>query len=67
MCFYQVKVVYFNNTPIPDKLVYLFEGEEWSARHIQNLTTDGDGIASFSLDTTDYKGDVNLIVSITLC
>ncbi|KAM4628384.1 alpha-2-macroglobulin-like [Polymixia lowei] len=60
----KVKAVYFNNTPIPDKSVYLFEGERWSARHKQNLTTDSDGVASFSLNTTNLRGSIDLIASI---
>ncbi|XP_071372715.1 alpha-2-macroglobulin-like [Centroberyx affinis] len=61
----KVKVVYFNNTPIPNKLVHLLEGGRWSARLIQNLTTDSDGIATFSLNTTDLRGDINLRTSTT--
>uniref|UniRef100_UPI003AAE80E9 alpha-2-macroglobulin-like n=1 Tax=Centroberyx gerrardi TaxID=166262 RepID=UPI003AAE80E9 len=61
----KVKAVYFNNTPIPNKLVHLFEGGRWSARLIQNLTTDSDGIATFSLNTADLRGDINLRVSTT--
>ncbi|XP_078140102.1 alpha-2-macroglobulin-like [Centroberyx gerrardi] len=61
----KLKAVYFNNTPIPNKLVHLFEGERWSARLIQNLTTDSDGIVTFSLNTADLRGDINLRTSTT--
>uniref|UniRef100_A0A3B4WY74 Alpha-2-macroglobulin-like n=1 Tax=Seriola lalandi dorsalis TaxID=1841481 RepID=A0A3B4WY74_SERLL len=55
---------HYNNTPIPDMVVYLFEGRnKHSARLLQNLTTDSDGIAAFSFNTTNHKGDVNLYVS----
>ncbi|KAF1393511.1 hypothetical protein PFLUV_G00016750 [Perca fluviatilis] len=61
----EVKAVYYNNTPIPDMPVFLFEGERWSSRWLQNLTTDGDGVAAFSLSTAAFKGDVHLQVSDT--
>ncbi|XP_044057401.1 alpha-2-macroglobulin-like [Siniperca chuatsi] len=59
----KVKAVYYNNTPIPDMPVYLFEGERWSARRVQNLTTDSDGVATFSFSTTNVKGDIRLHVN----
>ncbi|XP_045929765.1 alpha-2-macroglobulin-like [Micropterus dolomieu] len=59
----KVKAVHYNNTPIPDMPVYLFEGERWSARLVQNLTTDSDGIATFSFSSADFKGDIHLHVS----
>ncbi|XP_022624993.1 alpha-2-macroglobulin-like isoform X1 [Seriola dumerili] len=59
----KVKAVHYNNTPIPDMVVYLFEGKnKHSARLLQNLTTDSDGIAAFSFNTSNHKGDVNLHV-----
>ncbi|XP_030260679.1 alpha-2-macroglobulin-P-like [Sparus aurata] len=57
----KVKAVYFNNTPIPDKLVHLFLHGMSSSRLLQNLTTDSDGIASFSLNTTSFKGNIQLL------
>ncbi|XP_038548731.1 alpha-2-macroglobulin-like isoform X3 [Micropterus salmoides] len=59
----KVKAVHYNNTPIPDMPVYLFEGERWSARLVQNLTTDSDGIATFSFNSADLKGGIHLHVS----
>uniref|UniRef100_A0A8C7TNX9 Alpha-2-macroglobulin-like n=1 Tax=Oncorhynchus mykiss TaxID=8022 RepID=A0A8C7TNX9_ONCMY len=60
----KINVVHFNNTPISDMLVYLLEKKGWSSHHLQNLTTDSHGIASFSLNTTTMpKEDINLIVS----
>ncbi|XP_037630769.1 alpha-2-macroglobulin-like [Sebastes umbrosus] len=61
----KIKAVYYNNTPIPGMPVHLFEGERWSARLLQNLTTDSDGVATFSLSTADFKGDIHLHVSIS--
>ncbi|XP_051813509.1 alpha-2-macroglobulin-like [Acanthochromis polyacanthus] len=59
----KVKAVYFNNTPIPDMPVYLFEGESWSSRRLQNLTTDSSGVANFSLSTENLNGDIRLHIS----
>ncbi|KAM3833923.1 alpha-2-macroglobulin-like [Diretmus argenteus] len=59
----KIKAVYLNNKPLPDKMVYLFEGDRWSARLIQNLTTNNDGIATFSLNTANYKENIRLTVS----
>uniref|UniRef100_A0A8C8CJP2 Uncharacterized protein n=1 Tax=Oncorhynchus tshawytscha TaxID=74940 RepID=A0A8C8CJP2_ONCTS len=60
----KINVVHFNNTPISDMLVYLLEKKGWSSHHLQNLTTDSHGVASFSLNTTTMpKEDINLIVS----
>ncbi|XP_028429998.1 alpha-2-macroglobulin [Perca flavescens] len=61
----KVKAVHYNNTPIPAMPVFLFEGERWSSRWLQNLTTDSDGVATFSLSTAAFKGDVHLQVSDT--
>ncbi|XP_051814091.1 alpha-2-macroglobulin-like [Acanthochromis polyacanthus] len=57
----KVKAVYFNNTPIPDMPVYLFEGETWSSRRLQNLTTDSSGVARFSFE--GFQGLIHLIIS----
>ncbi|KAM8853867.1 alpha-2-macroglobulin-P-like [Synchiropus picturatus] len=61
----KVKGVYYNNTPMANVPLYLFEGERWSSRHLQNLTTDHDGVASFSISTDDRKQDLHLHVSTT--
>ncbi|XP_070684724.1 alpha-2-macroglobulin-like [Pempheris klunzingeri] len=61
----KVKAVYYNNTPIPDMLVYLSEGERWSSRRLQNLTTNSDGVATFSLDSADLHENTRLHVSST--
>lgn len=59
----KVKAVHYNNTPIPDMPVYLFVGERWSARLLQNLTTDSDGVATFSLSTDGFSDDIKLHIS----
>ncbi|XP_060928856.1 alpha-2-macroglobulin-like [Limanda limanda] len=59
----KVKAVHFNDTPIADMQVYLLEGERWSSRLLQNLTTDSDGVATFSFSTAELNGAINLHVS----
>uniref|UniRef100_A0A8P4KGZ8 Alpha-2-macroglobulin n=1 Tax=Dicentrarchus labrax TaxID=13489 RepID=A0A8P4KGZ8_DICLA len=59
----KVKAVYYNNTPIPDMPVYLFESNLWSSRRLQNLRTNSDGVATFSFSTADFNGDIHLHVS----
>uniref|UniRef100_A0A673C6V2 Uncharacterized protein n=1 Tax=Sphaeramia orbicularis TaxID=375764 RepID=A0A673C6V2_9TELE len=55
-----------NKVPIPDMPVYLFEGETWSSRHLQNLTTDKNGVTTFTVDTSMYSGDIHLHVKPSL-
>uniref|UniRef100_A0A4W6CPT5 Alpha-2-macroglobulin bait region domain-containing protein n=1 Tax=Lates calcarifer TaxID=8187 RepID=A0A4W6CPT5_LATCA len=57
------KCFHYNDTPIPDMAVYLLEGERWSTRQLQNLTTDSDGVATFSFSTAHLQGDIQLHVS----
>ncbi|XP_053279686.1 alpha-2-macroglobulin [Pleuronectes platessa] len=59
----KVKAVHFNDTPIADMKVYLFEGVRWSSRLLQNLTSDSDGVATFSFSTAELNGEINLHVS----
>ncbi|KAJ4935261.1 hypothetical protein JOQ06_016797 [Pogonophryne albipinna] len=61
----KVKAVYYNNTPIADMPVYLFMGERRSARLIQNLTTDSNGVAPFSFSTVDVNGNIRFQLSLT--
>ncbi|KAI4815106.1 hypothetical protein KUCAC02_005269 [Chaenocephalus aceratus] len=61
----KVKAVYYNNTPIADMPVYLFMGERWSARLIQNLTTDSNGVAPFSFSTVNVNGNIRFQLSLT--
>lgn len=67
--FPQINAVRFNNTPISDMLVYLFEEKGWSSYlRLQNLTTDSRGIARFSVNTTSMpKENINLVVSMIPC
>ncbi|TKS81464.1 Ovostatin -like protein 2 [Collichthys lucidus] len=59
----KVKAIFYNDTPIPDMPVYLFKGQRWSSHLLQNLTTDSNGVASFSFSTADLNGDIKLHVS----
>ncbi|KAM8902730.1 alpha-2-macroglobulin-like [Spinachia spinachia] len=59
----KVQAVYYNNTPIPDMRLHLFEGERWAARLLQNLTTNTEGVAMFSFSTAGLEGDIKLHVS----
>uniref|UniRef100_A0A8C2BBK7 Uncharacterized protein n=1 Tax=Cyprinus carpio TaxID=7962 RepID=A0A8C2BBK7_CYPCA len=47
-----IKLSNFKGAPIQNKVVYLLEGETWSSKLLLNLTTDSDGLASFSLNTS---------------
>uniref|UniRef100_A0A4W5JKP9 Alpha-2-macroglobulin-like n=1 Tax=Hucho hucho TaxID=62062 RepID=A0A4W5JKP9_9TELE len=60
----KINAVRFNNTAISDMIVYLFEEKGWSSYlRLQNLTTDGRGIARFSVNTTSMpKENINLVV-----
>uniref|UniRef100_A0A3P9CXM5 Alpha-2-macroglobulin-like n=1 Tax=Maylandia zebra TaxID=106582 RepID=A0A3P9CXM5_9CICH len=48
-----------------DAPVYLFTGEMWQARSLQNLTTDSNGVASFSFSTDNFDQDIQLHASLT--
>lgn len=58
----QVKAVHYNNTPIANMALHLFVGSRWSARLIHNLTTNNDGIATFTLYTEDMEENIRLEV-----
>lgn len=63
VCFQQIKAVHFNNTPISDMVVHLYYETKGSSHLLQNLRTGSDGVAAFSLNTTDLDGDITLTVS----
>lgn len=59
----QISASSFNGTPIARKAVYLLDSSQWPNKLLQNLTTNLNGVASFSLKTTDFpKADLNLLV-----
>ncbi|CAG06491.1 unnamed protein product [Tetraodon nigroviridis] len=53
----KIKVVHYNDTPIADKQIQLLNDKSWQGHVLQNLTTDADGIATFSLNTTLFNGE----------
>ncbi|XP_034549609.1 murinoglobulin-1-like [Notolabrus celidotus] len=59
----KVKAVRHDGTPITNMLVYLLEGGRWSARLLQNVTTDSEGIANFSISTAEKNRDIRLTAS----
>ncbi|XP_047017186.1 alpha-2-macroglobulin isoform X2 [Ictalurus punctatus] len=50
----KIKVTTFSGTPIPNKKVYLSEGEWWSKKKLLNLTTDSNGLANFSVASPEH-------------
>lgn len=50
-------MVHYNDTPIADKQIQLLDDKTWNSHLLQNLTTDADGIATFSLNTTAFNGE----------
>uniref|UniRef100_A0A3P9IP38 Alpha-2-macroglobulin-like n=1 Tax=Oryzias latipes TaxID=8090 RepID=A0A3P9IP38_ORYLA len=59
----KVKAVYYNNTPIANMLVHLSDDHLWSMDRPLNLTTDSNGVATFSLKTTTYRRVIRLRIS----
>ncbi|RVE64678.1 hypothetical protein OJAV_G00128200 [Oryzias javanicus] len=62
----KVKGVHYNNTPMANMELYLSEGRSWSTYETHNLTTDSNGVATFSLNTTNYSGNIRLQIRKTL-
>ncbi|KAK9962090.1 hypothetical protein ABG768_007472 [Culter alburnus] len=61
----KIKLSNFKGAPIQNKDVYLMEGHTWSPKLLLNLTTDSDGLASFSFNTSSHpKSDIYLIASV---
>ncbi|XP_058269380.1 alpha-2-macroglobulin-like isoform X1 [Hemibagrus wyckioides] len=62
-----IKVTTFSGTPIPNKKVYLSEGEQWSQTLLLNLTTDNNGLANFSVPSPEHpKTETTLRASVSL-
>ncbi|XP_056304777.1 LOW QUALITY PROTEIN: alpha-2-macroglobulin-like protein 1 [Danio aesculapii] len=56
----------YNGNPINSKAVYLLDSSIWPNKVLFNLTTNKNGFAKFSLDTTSFsKADLNLVASAT--
>ncbi|XP_058265642.1 alpha-2-macroglobulin-like isoform X2 [Hemibagrus wyckioides] len=60
----KIKVTTFSGTPIPNKKVYLSEGERWSET-LLTLTTDSNGLADFSVPSPEHpKTEITLRASV---
>lgn len=55
--FRQIKAVHHNDTPVPDMEIQLLNAKGWQDWVLLNLTTDAQGIATFSLNTTQFNGE----------
>uniref|UniRef100_UPI0037E830FF alpha-2-macroglobulin-like n=1 Tax=Semicossyphus pulcher TaxID=241346 RepID=UPI0037E830FF len=55
----KVKVVNIKDEPVPDMPVYLFD-DYWMAPVLRNLTTDSNGIATFTINTTGAENNIRL-------
>ncbi|KAI4885480.1 hypothetical protein NFI96_027047 [Prochilodus magdalenae] len=61
----KIKLTDFKKKPIPDKKVYLLEGHRWSPKLLQNLTTDENGLANFSVNApNDPVTELSLLASV---
>ncbi|XP_039543526.1 pregnancy zone protein-like [Pimephales promelas] len=62
----KISVSRFDGTPIANKVVHLLHGNSWPNKLLQNLTTNQDGLAKFSLNTAKLpKAALNLVASVT--
>ncbi|XP_067308346.1 alpha-2-macroglobulin-like protein 1 [Pseudorasbora parva] len=62
----KISVSRFDGTPIVNKAVYLLDGNSWPNKLWLNLTTNQNGLATFSLNTADLtKADLSLVASVT--
>ncbi|ROI15092.1 Pregnancy zone protein [Anabarilius grahami] len=60
----KITVSRFNGTPVANKAVYLLDGN--GNKLLLNLTTNQNGLATFSLNTAKLpKADLNLVASVT--
>ncbi|XP_053502368.1 alpha-2-macroglobulin isoform X2 [Ictalurus furcatus] len=57
----KIKLTTFSGTPIPNKKVYLSEGEWWSQKLLLNLTTDSNGLANFSVASPEHPTTVIIL------
>ncbi|RXN23913.1 alpha-2-macroglobulin-like protein [Labeo rohita] len=60
----KIKLANVHGAPLQNKEVYVLEGKRRSSKLLLNLTTDSDGLAEFSLNTSSLsKSDINLMAS----
>ncbi|XP_063063228.1 alpha-2-macroglobulin-like protein 1 [Engraulis encrasicolus] len=62
----KIRATHYNGSVIPYTAVHLFKGPRWSAELLQNLTTDAAGVAQFTLDTTAYLGQFEILASLSV-
>ncbi|XP_066519266.1 alpha-2-macroglobulin-like isoform X2 [Hoplias malabaricus] len=61
----KIKVTSFSGAPVPNKEVYLLEGDRWSAKLLRNLTTDDNGLVNFTVNAPkDPKTQISLLASV---
>ncbi|XP_051962628.1 alpha-2-macroglobulin-like [Xyrauchen texanus] len=61
----KVKLTNFKGKPIHNKAVYVLEARSWPSNILLNLTTDNNGLANFSLNTSSlHNNDINLMASV---
>ncbi|XP_016386639.1 alpha-2-macroglobulin-like isoform X2 [Sinocyclocheilus rhinocerous] len=62
----KISVSAFDGTPLESKVIYVLDGSSWPNKLLLNLTTNHNGLATFSLNTADLpKSDLNLVASAT--
>ncbi|XP_067314067.1 pregnancy zone protein-like [Pseudorasbora parva] len=62
----KISVSSFDGTPIMNKAVYLLDGNSWPNKLLLNLTTNQNGMATFSLNTAALpKAGLSLVASVT--
>ncbi|XP_014903299.1 alpha-2-macroglobulin-like [Poecilia latipinna] len=61
----KVRVVDYLGNPVPQMTVYLFVGKKGSPFFADTLKTNHKGIANFSLETEDFRGEMQLYASST--
>ncbi|KAK5617048.1 hypothetical protein CRENBAI_016532 [Crenichthys baileyi] len=61
----KVKAVDYLGKPVPHLTVYLFAGKKGSPCFMDTVKMDHSGIATFSLDTEKFRGEVYLFASST--
>uniref|UniRef100_A0A672JGL1 Alpha-2-macroglobulin domain-containing protein n=1 Tax=Salarias fasciatus TaxID=181472 RepID=A0A672JGL1_SALFA len=59
----KVKAVHYNNSAAAGIEVKLLEAKTWARKLLQTLKTDEEGIAAFSLNTSDFQTEIKLWVS----
>ncbi|KAG5268327.1 hypothetical protein AALO_G00211350 [Alosa alosa] len=61
----KVRATHYNGTGIAHKTIHLMmrQAPSYESSLLQNLTTDADGLAHFSFNTTPFPGDIELIAT----